>query len=335
MSINASVAALGDALVAAGIDRPRPPRDDLPLSTINEAIAPLRLPTALEDFWRLVDLRTLQARAFPGFALPESALESWLRTRTGSPYSEPRHLLLVGYESWNCMWIELADDEQPGGTLFDGRLDAEAFYRRHNRLEDWLDRITELIVSGSTDRVETAATSYLRINDPLDEVPLAAPRDLPPHPLYGTRIAIDREVLSWPAHWQRASGIDPRDAQPRGATHTIAEILGSDPSAELHATVAGRVIDLAGFDTGVRVRVSDGTGSIDIGCPSDAAPFGIASGDRFEFDIAVAAGERRIPADVEAARASTDDPAERVKRILRARYGGPLGGHATAVRPLG
>jgi len=73
---------------------------------------------------------------------------------------------------------------------------------------------------------------------------------------------------------------------------------------------------------------------IDIGCPSDAAPFGLVCGRHFEFDISLPAGARQLPADVDAARKSSDDPVEQLTRVLLARYGGPVGAVATAVRPL-
>jgi hypothetical protein len=334
MDIDSAVTSLGDALVDAGFERPRPPRDVDWLAEHNATVAPLRLPEQLERFWRLVDPATLQAVVFPRFTSPEFALDSWRRMREEFPHQEPHNLLLIGYESWNCMWIELDDDDQRGGTLFDGRLDADAFFRRCNDLEDWLDRIVELIAAGSAERIDATSGSYLRVVDPRDELALAAPRDLPRHPLYRDQTAIGRDTLSWPAHWQRASGIDPRDAEPRGATHTIADVLASDPASELCATAAGQVVDLGGSSTSVRVRVSDGTGAIDISCRAVTTPFGLVCGERFEFDVIVPAGERHEPADVDAARQSTDDPSEQVTRVLLARYGGPIGALATAVRPL-
>ena len=334
MDIDSAVRSLGDALVDAGFERPRPPRDVDWLAEVNATVAPLRVPEQPERFWRLVDPATLRAVVFPRLISPEFALDSWRRVRAESPPQDPHNLLLIGYESWNCMWIELDDDDRRGGTLFDGRLDADAFFRRYNCLEDWLDRIVELIAAGSAERIDATSGSYLRVVDPRDELALAAPRDLPRHPLYGDRTEIGRDTLTWPAHWQRASGIDPHDAEPRGATHTIADVLASDPASELRVTVAGRVMDLAGSGTSVRVRVSDGTGAIDISCRAGTTPFGLVCGNRFEFDVTVPAGERHKPADVDAAGQSTDDPSEQVARILLARYGGPVGAVATAVRPL-
>jgi hypothetical protein len=334
MDIDTAVTSLGDALLDAGFERPRPPRDLDWLAELTATVAPLRLPEPLERFWRLVDTATLQAVVFPRFTSPEFALDSWRRMREEFPHQEPHNLLLIGYESWNCMWIELDDDDQRGGTLFDGRLDADAFFRRCNDLEDWLDRIVELIAAGSAERIDATNGSYLRVIDPRDELALAAPRDLPRHPLYGDQAAIGRDTLSWPEHWQRASGIDPRDAEPQGATHTIADVLASDPAGELRATVAGQVVDLGGSSVSVRVRVSDGTGAIDISCPAETTPFGLVCGERFEFDVIGPSGGRNEPADVDAARQSTDDPSEQVIRVLLARYGGPVGALATAVRPL-
>jgi hypothetical protein len=65
-----------------------------------------------------------------------------------------------------------------------------------------------------------------------------------------------------------------------------------------------------------------------------ATPFGLVCGERFEFDVIVPSGRRHEPADVHAARQATDDPSGQVVRILLARYRGPVGALATAVRRL-
>jgi hypothetical protein len=226
------------------------------------------------------------------------------------------------------MWIELDDGEGHGGTLFRGRLDAETFFRRFNRLEDWLERIVELIGTGAAERIDNDVRSYLRVEDPWDELALAAPRDVPRHPFYGERIEIDRNALDWPVHWQRASGVDP---VPRGATHTIAEVLAFDPTAGLRATIAGHLSVLGETELVSRVRVSDGTAEIDVSCPRESTPFGLDVTERSELDITVQDRKRHdgSPDD-------TDDLVERFERFERftdARHG-PTAAVATAVRPL-
>ena len=332
MEIDAAIEALGDALAEQGFERPRPPSAD-PLVEVRAAVAPLRLPAELERFWQLVDPATIRAEPFPGFTTPAWAIKSWHMQREQFPHREPHNLLLVGYQSWVCMWIEL-DDEQHGGTLFEGALDYDRFYRRHNRLGDWLEHVAALIDAGRGERREGSNGPYLLVQDPHDDLPRAQRPGPPPHPFYGDQVEFPRDTLSWPTHWQLASGIDPAAAEPRGATHTIGDVLASDPQREFRATVVGRVIDLAGFSGGTRVRVTDGTGEIDIGCAGETTAFGIAITQHFEFDITIATGEREVPADVDAARAAGGDPVKRLTRVLLARYGGRVGATATAVRPL-
>ncbi|MGN6188204.1 MAG: hypothetical protein ACTHOE_04850 [Conexibacter sp.] len=214
MDVDDLVAALDDALVEAGFGRSRKPRDVAWLAEINATVAPLRLPEQLVRFWQLVDPASLRATVFPRFVDPPFALRHWRTQREELPNLEPRNLLLVGYESWNCMWIELDDQEGRGGTLFDGRLDADAFWRRYNSLADWLARILELIAVGSVDEWGRAEDPYLRIVDPDDDRALAAPRELPPSPVYRDQVEIGRAPLEWPVRWQRASGINPADAEP-------------------------------------------------------------------------------------------------------------------------
>ena len=122
--------------------------------------------------------------------------------------------------------------------------------------------------------------------------------------------------------------------RPRGASHTIAELLGSDPSRPLHATVAALVVDLASSAELTRVRVSDGTGVMAINCPSAITALGPVITREFEFDLVVPPGTRRLPPDPDALEPHAD-PVKDISRRLMARYGGPATAVATAVRPLG
>jgi hypothetical protein len=121
--------------------------------------------------------------------------------------------------------------------------------------------------------------------------------------------------------------------KPRGATHTIAELLASDPSQALEATIAALVIDLGAWGGNTRVRVSDGTGVMAVNCPTAVTALGPVMRREFEFDVIVPAGERHVPRDPESIEALAD-PVEDISQRLMARYGDPATAVATAVRPL-
>lgn len=157
------------------------------------------------------------------------------------PYQEPHSFLLVGYQSWVCMWIELDDDEQHGGTLFEGALDYDRFYRRHNQLTHWLEHVTSLVEAGRGERREGPNGLSLLVPDPHDDLPR---RNAPARhrtPCTGSRSssALHAELADALA---ARIGHRSRRGRPRGATHTIADVLASDSRREFRATIAGRVI---------------------------------------------------------------------------------------------
>ena len=291
MGVDASIDALVEALVQAGVEAPRAPADSPPLAAIDDTIAPMSLPPQLRRFWERIDPRTLRVWAYPQPTTPEFALDSWRSQRAEFPGIAPAALLLVGYESHACMSVELDTPFSSGGSVFEWRLDDRGFYLRYHELSGWLDRMTELIRAGEFERHEGADGAGLRLTDPHTALPLnALPAPAEPSPVHGHVTAYEGGPLHWPVHWQRLSGLAPEDIPPRGATHTIAELLSSDRSREVRATIAGRVDGLAGVGAMMHASVSDGTGTISVDCPAPVTMLGPAMGREFEFDVVVQTG---------------------------------------------
>jgi hypothetical protein len=334
VDIDASIDALTDALAGAGVEVPHPPADTPNLDAIDETISPMSLPGQVRRFWQRVDPRSLRVWTYPQPIDPGSALDAWKQERDEFPGMAPRTLFLVGYESWACMSVELDSPDSSGGSLFEWRLEDGGFYLRHHELSDWLDRMTELILAGEFERRDVPAGQVLHLTDPHTSLPLTGrPAPPPPNPVHGDVTEYEREPLRWPALWQRLSGIEPEDVLPRGATHTIYELLSSDPALALEATIAARVDDLGGFGDVTRVRVSDGTGTISINCPRAVTMLGPGMRQEYEFDVVVPPGERQRPPDLDAIEPA-DDPVEDISQRLMARYGGPATAVARAIRPL-
>jgi hypothetical protein len=154
--------------------------------------------------------------------------------------------------------------------------------------------------------------------------------------VHGAEVVVDRDLLAWPAHWQMGNGLDVTRQSPRGATHTIAEVLASDPREPLRATIVARAIDHGGGPWGGIVRLEDASGQIDIHLPGNRALVPTVLGNWFEIDITVQRGERPVPADPDAAASPAgDDPVQRIAATLIARYGGPIAATADVVRRLG
>ncbi len=333
MDIDRSIDALIEALEAADVEPPRAPADREVLEQIATAIAPLCLPADVRRFWERIDPGTLRADVFPTLREPRFALETWQREREEFPQL-PAILFLMGYESWSCISVELDGVDSAGGALFQWSLDGGDFHLGYHELGDWLARIADLVRAGSYERhAHRDGGAALRIVDEWDEIRSAALRaGGVRHPIYGEATAVPRDPIAWPAHWQRAVGIESADIAPRGATATVAELLASDPASEARATIAGRVLSLAGgVDT--CVRVSDGTETITVLCPAAVTALGPVVGESFEFDVVVAPGARRRSSE---AKVDPGDPRDAVAVLaasLQSRYGGPIGATATAVRP--
>lgn len=318
VGIDRSIDALAEALAKAGVEPPRPPSESPDLDSVNAAIAPMSLPADVRRWWERVDAHSVRAWAYPALINCDLALDGWIQRRDEFPGMAPLSLFDVGYASHECMSVELDSPLGEGGALFEWNLVDGGFHLRYSGLSGWLERITELVAAGQFERRDGSRSGprlHLR-----DEPEYGVPR-------------YERDPLLWPVHWQRLSGIHPEDLTPRGATHTIAELLASDPSEPLEATVAARVVDLAGLSEITRVRVSDGTGTMAINCPTAVTTLGPVMTKEFEFDVIVPAGERRRPGDPDALE-ELEDPVADISQRLMARYGGPATAVATAVRPL-
>jgi hypothetical protein len=334
VGIDASIDALGEALAGAGVEPPQPPGKAPDLDAIDETLSPMSLPAELRRFWLRVEPRSLRLWAHPHPIDPGFALDTWKQHRDEFPGIAPRALFLVGYASWACMSVELDNPHSSGGSLFEWRLEDGDFYLRYHDLSGWLDHMTELIRTAAFERREGTTGETLLLTGPHASLPVSAlPAPPPPNPVHGDITAYEREPLRWPAHWQRLSGIEPEEVVPRGATHTISELLASDPAVAVQATIAARVEDLGSFGHVTRVRVSDGTGTISINCPVAVTMLGPGMRQEYEFDIVVPAGERQRPPDLDAIQPA-DDPVQDISQRLMARYGGPATAVARAVRPL-
>jgi hypothetical protein len=328
VDLERALEALSSAMTAVGIPRWRPPESFDDLEELEAEIAPLRLPEDVRRFWLQVDAPTLRVYADPWITSPKNALRSWRQSRDEFRSTQPLALMSVGNEGLSFMSVELDVGAISGGALFEWALDdANGFTYRFDGIAGWLAYIAELVERGLYERID-------RNDGPIWLVPghenFESERTLRPKPT----LHIADDILAWPEHWQRVNGVREEDLRLRGATHTIAEVLASPPDAELRTTIAGRVTDYAGGGMGAYVRVDDGTGTLNVNCPPETTLVGPRNGEWNEFDIVVPPGARQVPVDPDTAAEGIDDDVERVTAVLMARYGGPAGATAEAVRPM-
>jgi hypothetical protein len=337
VQLDEALAFLRRAMERHGVPPWRAPESTEGLDRLAAALAPLRLPAELRRFWTLVDASTLLvAPSGVQVIWPKAALEDWRWMGEDFPDMQPRVLLTFAVESQHRYSVELTVGDADGGAIFEWWVGDQTFKRRFNGLAGWLEAVAALLHRGHYERFDNEFGSRWEVPDYGDAEAAAALRSPPgPHPVHGTLLEIQGGIKDWPKHWQLASGIRDEDLLPRGATHTIAELLASPPEAPLRATIAAQVTAVAGSGARwARVRVQDATGTLSVLCPPETTMLGPCWGMWYEFDVALEAGPRRRPADPDAASAGIEDLAEQFAAVLKAKYFGPAGATAVAIRPI-
>jgi hypothetical protein len=284
--VDRAIDRLDRALRAAGFDGLEPAADPASVAEVDGELAPYALPPELRRLWERVDLRDARVR---GWSMPtpcdaRSALETHrLNHEPGSfPLFGPPLLFPFARQGEDQWSIELA-----GGSCAGGRVVAQPCGElriAYPNVADLVEVYAELVEErrfvrnggyGALDRDRERERQEARLR----ATPLG-PHDRDPQ-------SIDRDPTTWPACWLESAGVDLRDREPLGATHTVADVLAGRPA---HARVAGEVVRLAGSAAGSLVAVADGTGTIDVWCAAGTSPWGPAQRRRFEFEVGVRDG---------------------------------------------
>ncbi len=283
--IDAALGRLDEALRAARLPGLEPPSDVAPIDAIAGEVAPYVLPAELRHFWEQVDPDRLALFTFPMLRGPAYSLELLRGLRElgqEPPLAPPPILLPLDYASHCYGAIELDSEWNDGGTIFEWEFDALPLVAY--TLADRIALLAELLTEGHFERGD----DHVSVDHLVEQEKRIAHLDATgPHPVYGALRAIPPDVQSWPAHWLAASGIDLREREPLGATHSIAELVdaaGRGPSrGRIHAIVTSAV----GSGEGTLVGVDDGTAALDVWCPSGTSPWGPVHRQRFEFEVTI------------------------------------------------
>jgi hypothetical protein len=241
-----------------------------------DGVAPYIIPPDLQRGWMrlsywdwLIDNGDLQS--------PTLSLEMW--DRSVQDFGQPRLLFPVSYASHTYLYIELGVvGGPPGGALLLAPI-AEPLVRHAPSLGWALEFITGRVEGGAA-RWNGWWTS--RVSE--EEVQSAAAGR--PWPQYLRHTIDPSQSLTWPAHWQRAQGINPADATLRGADTEIAALLALRPGATCR--IQGRIVALASAAAGARIGVADESGEAVVWVPQSADPFGaVRIRDQVELDVTV------------------------------------------------
>jgi hypothetical protein len=299
--IDAAIDRLDDALRVAGLPGLEPPDDPTPpIEEITEAVAPYLLPAELRRFWERAEADRIAVFTFPMLHGPAEALGQLrvlheVEAELGG--GVPPLLLPFDYASHCYGVIELVSEWSEGGTIFEFAFDDVQLVSYS--LADRIDLLAELLAEGRFDRGD----DYVSLDHGVERQKRVARLEASgPHPVYGVAHALPTALQQWPAHWLAASGIDLRDREPLGATHTIAELRSGARAGPITGRVHADVTRLVGIGTDVLVVIDDGSGSLDVWCPGRTSLWGPVHRGRFEFQLTID-GPVQAPLDLDAPQA--------------------------------
>lgn len=244
---------------------------------MEDAVAPLNIPADLRTTWSRFQLSELLP--FPGWIPARLALQFRADIEAGHGSMA---LFQVAYEAHVELAVDLTAPAGVDSALWYVEIVGGAARRRYRSMAAFFGAAAAAIHSGilrwqdgyaQTDEVAWDLlvedwNKRVRTDDGLgaDEVDLNRP-------------------FRWPGRWQRLAGLDPESARPRGPTHEIRMLLLATRPAD-RATVAGRVVGLAGGEDASRITLRDATGEMALWVPRETDPFWQA-GMRAEVEIDV------------------------------------------------
>ena len=325
------------ALARAGVPPPTDPLTDADLATVTDVLRPFRIPSDLVATWR-------RFQSGPGTTIEWTSWQpavDGLRAREMDRDIEvewPACLFALGTENMTRTFIELDPPDGPSGrgAVWTGAYDDEELTPVAPSLAEAL-----LTAAEAWDRgILRWEAPYATLGERVEEWrSLIAER----YPELPAPASVWRP-LTWPAHWQAASGIDPAAAIPRGPTTTIAALRQRMPSGgQETATVQGRIAGLAGTAEASLITLDDGTARLEVWVPREADRFGaVAMRNHVELDVETTADRsRRRDIDAEHAAVSAaamggDMPAAQAIGLRLAAMLAPESAEAVAIaaRPL-
>lgn len=210
----------------------------------------------------------------------------------------PRLLFPVAYESHGFLFVELEDGRGSGGPVFRWAYAGSPYSLLFPTLSAFVDLLATMIELGEFVRHQLETHSYIEFDpDGRWEDALSA-RLSAAQPLhnFGHVRQLDEDVLAWPEHWLLADALTPETRQLRGATTTISDLLQQAATGAVsEGTVRAVVTSLAASAAGRRVAIDDGSGVLDLWCPTAVCTYGPRIRTEFEFDVVVRPAPDPVP----------------------------------------
>ncbi len=264
-----------------GITMPSASPDQIEmLTTINEAIAPLRMPADIEHFYRTWSITSAAPWFGPELCDLSFAFDSWLLHQEDQPPWPTTVLFPIAYSSHWYHMVELDHPGSLGPFIYDCAYAGGRFTLVHSCLAAWIEWATVELDAGRITRYSDTFAS-LEVEGPSEEtdptrIELLRRDGVPESEL---DYFDDGDRRLWPLRWNLADGYDPGDYEIRGATGTIQDFVDS-----LHDGPAKATLHVAfARQSGLNVEIADDTGFLVARLPPGGRPFG--SGRAWEIDV--------------------------------------------------
>jgi len=250
--------------VAASLDLPPTanPATDAEIESLRALVAPLRLPEEVERLYR---------RFQDGPPSMIDGLDAMLPIATSIEFRRdhdwPHALLSVAYESHQFRFVELhGPDGSGGGTIWSSAYADEHIVEVAPSLSALLEVVAEAWERGVATPY-TQADGYRSIEWDFDAWESLKAERLPKP----RRVSV--RPTRWLPRWLEIEGLDPRDAIPRGATSTVAAVLGQGRAWTDVVTLVGTIRNLVGTGVASSAVLDDGTGELVVLVPRAIDPF--------------------------------------------------------------
>jgi hypothetical protein len=258
------------------------------------------------------------------------------------PGQHPKILFPVCYQSHAYMLVELDDGQGSGGVCVDSDTGAD-FDIRFPSLTAYIDLIATMIELGEFAEQSGRARAIFDPDHRWSDAQAVRLTAAQPLRGFGDARQIPQDARCWPEHWLQAEGLTVETRTPRGANSTVASLLRqASAGTTAHGTIRARVTSLAMSGQGSRIAVTDGSGTLDLWCPTAVCTYGPVIRREFEFDVVVhtnpAPGpdwrpehrevqRRALSHDLEGAQAAAAE-------LFAKTFETPATAEATAIRPI-
>lgn len=270
------------------------PQVEAVLAEIADAIAPWRLPADLVVFWRSVDPDSLALAPCPRPAGPGLALRLWRNQL--SPDWGMESYFPWSYESHDYLLVELDEPTQARGGCFSWAGGSVPVLQAFTSVTAYLDLFaTMLELREFVHHAELGVIEF----DPGRRWPDAQ----------AVRLASSRSTIGGPFP---------------SAFTTVADLLQRAESGESSTgAIRARIVAVAGCASGQRIEVSDGTGHLDVWCPTTLCGSGPTIDRLFDLQVTVRPGCQQLA-----------DPSAALSQVERATRDGDLRAAITLATPL-